>query len=68
VRINLKRFFQVMGIFLLLIGAGLVVHPRPEFDLTPLPYCVQETGGDPAYPKQTAGKYLEQRLKEIGLS
>ncbi|MEM9947564.1 MAG: 2-oxoglutarate and iron-dependent oxygenase domain-containing protein [Cyanobacteria bacterium P01_D01_bin.36] len=44
------------------------VHPRPEFDLTPLPYCVQETGGDPAYPKQTAGKYLEQRLKEIGLS
>lgn len=44
------------------------VHPRPEFDLTPLPYCVQETDGNLAYPKQTAGKYLEQRLKEIGLS
>ena len=44
------------------------VHPRPEFDLTPLPNCVEQTGGSPLFPAQTAGEYLQQRLKEIGLS
>ena len=44
------------------------VHPRPEFDLTPLPECVTRTGGERRYPAQTAGEYLQQRLKEIGLS
>lgn len=44
------------------------VHPRPEFDLTPLPECVTRTGGERLYPAQTAGEYLQQRLKEIGLS
>lgn len=44
------------------------VHPRPEFDLTPLPQCVERTGGNQLYPEQTAGDYLQQRLKEIGLS
>lgn len=44
------------------------VHPRPEFDLTPLPLCIERTGGNQLYPKQTAGEYLQQRLKEIGLS
>lgn len=32
------------------------VHPRPEFDLTPLPECVTRTGGERLYPAQTAGE------------
>jgi len=43
------------------------VHPRPEFDLTPLTHCTERTGGIQQYPKQTAGEYLHQRLQEIGL-
>jgi isopenicillin N synthase-like dioxygenase len=43
------------------------VHPRPEFDLTPLPTCVERTQGVPNFPAQTAQQYLHQRLKEIGL-
>lgn len=44
------------------------VHPRPDFDLTPLPNCIQRMGGEPLYPAQTAGEYLQKRLKEIGLA
>lgn len=44
------------------------VHPRPEFDLTPRPDCIQQTGGHPLFPQQTAGEYLTQRLQEIGLT
>jgi isopenicillin N synthase-like dioxygenase len=44
------------------------MHPRPDFDLTPLPNCVQRTGGQPKFPSQTAGQYLQQRLQEIGLA
>ncbi len=44
------------------------VHPRPEVDLTPLPQCVAQTGGALRYPSLTAGAYLAQRLREIGLS
>lgn len=44
------------------------VHPRPDFDLTPLPSCVDRTGGSPQFPAQTAAQYLDQRLKEIGLA
>lgn len=43
------------------------VHPRPDFDLTPLPNCVQQTGGEPSYPSETAADALTKRLKEIGL-
>ncbi|MEO0456672.1 MAG: 2-oxoglutarate and iron-dependent oxygenase domain-containing protein [Cyanobacteria bacterium P01_A01_bin.114] len=43
------------------------VHPRPGFDLTPLPVCVSKTAGAQRYPVQTAGEYLAQRLREIGL-
>ncbi|MCA9678802.1 MAG: isopenicillin N synthase family oxygenase [Myxococcales bacterium] len=43
------------------------IHPRKEVDLTPLPSCVARTGGAPTYPSITAGAYLEQRLREIGL-
>ncbi|MEM9904550.1 MAG: 2-oxoglutarate and iron-dependent oxygenase domain-containing protein [Cyanobacteria bacterium P01_D01_bin.44] len=43
------------------------VHPRPDFDLTPLPVCVRKTHGEQRYPVQTAGEYLSQRLQEIGL-
>lgn len=43
------------------------VHPRKTVDLTPLPNCVSRTGGSPLYPSWTAGDYLTQRLKEIGL-
>jgi isopenicillin N synthase-like dioxygenase len=43
------------------------VHPRAEIDLTPLPGCLARTVG-PQYPSITAGGYLEQRLREIGLA
>lgn len=43
------------------------VHPRSEVDLSPLPGCVARTGGRELYPHLTAGQYLEQRLREIGL-
>ncbi len=44
------------------------VHPRSEVDLTPLPGCVARCGGEQAYPAITAGEYLLQRLREIGLA
>lgn len=44
------------------------VHPRPDFDLTPLPNCIERSGGTRRFPTQTAGDYLNQRLKEIGLA
>ncbi|MBE9061194.1 isopenicillin N synthase family oxygenase [cf. Phormidesmis sp. LEGE 11477] len=44
------------------------VHPRPEFDLTPLSSCIEKTGGNQLFPAQTAEEYLQQRLKEIGLA
>ncbi len=43
------------------------VHPRPEVDLTPLPRCLAQTGS-PSFPSITAGAYLQQRLREIGLA
>jgi isopenicillin N synthase-like dioxygenase len=43
------------------------VHARTDVDLTPLPSCVARTGGTARYPSLTAGEYLEQRLREIGL-
>ena len=43
------------------------VHARCEVDLSPLPSCVARTGGEAKYPRLTAGEYLEQRLREIGL-
>jgi isopenicillin N synthase-like dioxygenase len=44
------------------------IHPRKDADLTPLPSCVARTGGRPRYPAITAGDYLDQRLREIGLA
>lgn len=44
------------------------VHPRADVDLSPLPRCVARTGGTPMYPHITAGEYLLQRLREIGLA
>jgi isopenicillin N synthase-like dioxygenase len=44
------------------------VHPRKEVDLSPLPGCVARTGGTERYPRLTAGEYLAQRLREIGLT
>lgn len=43
------------------------VHPRSEVDLTPLSNCVAKTGIQ-SFPKITAGEYLQQRLREIGLA
>lgn len=43
------------------------VHPRSEVSLEPLPGCVAKTGGVRNYPAISAGGYLEQRLREIGL-
>ncbi len=43
------------------------VHPRKEIDLTPLPSCVTKIGQQ-KFPAITAGDYLMQRLREIGLA
>jgi isopenicillin N synthase-like dioxygenase len=43
------------------------IHPRKEVDLTPMPSAVARTGGSTQYPSLTAGAYLDQRLREIGL-
>lgn len=43
------------------------VHPNSATDLTPLAQCVAKTGGTIKFPPITAGEYLQQRLKEIGL-
>jgi isopenicillin N synthase-like dioxygenase len=42
------------------------MHPRAEMDLSCLPSCVAP-GEAPAYEPITAGEYLHQRLREIGL-
>jgi len=44
------------------------VHPRGNVDLTPLPSCVTRCAGDVRYPAISAGEYLLQRLREIGLA
>ena len=44
------------------------VHPRSEVDLTPLPECVEQCGGEVRFEPITAGAFLEKRLREIGLS
>ncbi len=44
------------------------IHPRRDADLTPRPSCVARTGGVARYPSITAGEYLDQRLREIGLA
>lgn len=43
------------------------VHPRKDVDLTPLPSCIAQTGVQ-QFPAITAGDYLMQRLREIGLA
>lgn len=42
------------------------LHPRSEMDLTCLPSCISESNPK-AYPDATAGEYLNERLREIGL-
>lgn len=44
------------------------IHARAEVDLTPIPSCIARTGGTAKYPSITAGAYLLQRLREIGLA
>jgi len=46
----------------------MFVHPRDEVDLTPDSGFVALTGGIPLYESITAGEYLLQRLREIGLT
>ena len=41
------------------------LHPNQDFLITPLPACVAKTGQ--AEPPITAGDYLNERLREIGL-
>lgn len=43
------------------------VHPRSEVSLNPLASCIQSQGGKKLYRDITAGDYLQERLKEIGL-
>jgi len=42
------------------------LHPRSEMDLTCLDFCVNEES-PLAYESITAGGYLDERLREIGL-
>jgi isopenicillin N synthase-like dioxygenase len=44
------------------------IHPRRDVDLTPMATAVARTGGLTRYPSVTAGQYLDQRLREIGLA
>lgn len=43
------------------------IHPRGEIDLTPRAACVERSGGVAKYPSMTAGAYLAERLREIGI-
>jgi isopenicillin N synthase-like dioxygenase len=43
------------------------IHPRTEVDLSPLPSCIARTGGVKRYRDVSAGEFLMQRLREIGL-
>lgn len=43
------------------------IHPRTDVDLSPLPSCVARTGGVKRYADVSAGQFLMQRLREIGL-
>ncbi len=43
------------------------VHPRSEVSLAPLASCLGRTGGKINFRSITAGEYLDERLKEIGL-
>ncbi|MCX8212359.1 MAG: isopenicillin N synthase family oxygenase [Lewinella sp.] len=42
------------------------LHPRPEMSLNVLDSCVSETNPQ-HYPPTTAGEYLDERLRQIGL-
>lgn len=42
------------------------VHPYPTCPLEPLPFCVSDAD-PPKYEATTAQKFLEQRLRELGL-
>jgi len=44
------------------------IHARADVDLAPLASCVARTGGVARFPAITAGAYLAQRLREIGLA
>lgn len=43
------------------------IHPRTDVDLSPLPSCIARTGGVKRHADVSAGQFLMQRLREIGL-
>ncbi len=42
------------------------MHPRPEMDLTCMEHCIDEKNPK-VYVDMTAGEFLEERLRELGL-
>lgn len=44
------------------------MHPRAEASLNPLESCIKRQGGKKLFRDITAGEYLMERLKEIGLT
>ena len=42
------------------------MHPKPEMDLTCLENCIDDQNPK-SFDDMTAGEFLEQRLREIGL-
>ena len=42
------------------------MHPKPDMDLTSLESCI-DAAHPKAYSDMTAGEYLDERLREIGL-
>lgn len=44
------------------------IHPRRDVDLTPMASAVARTGGTARFAAVSAGDYLDQRLREIGLA
>ena len=49
-----------------LVLLGVTVHPKPDMDLTCLDNCIDENNPK-SFDDMTAGQFLEERLKEIGL-
>jgi len=48
------------------LSVPFFLHPKPEMSLASLPSCINETHPK-VYADYTAGQYLNERLREIGL-
>jgi len=49
-------------------SAVLFIHPRSNDDLSPLPSCIETTGGVQKFPQATREELLGERLTDINLA